>query len=136
MEHGARIMIVDDSRVIGERLQRLLNSIPNIAMIEYEPDLDHASNRLRSYAPDILILDHHFPEGIGEDLLRMDGVMLEETHIIVYSAFGSLLNNAQYRSLGAHVIFDKNESPESLVALIESIIRIRLKRWKETQVAV
>ena len=134
MQDGARVMIIDDSRLIGERLQCLLKSIEGIAMIEYQPDLAHAGNRLRTYAPDVLILDHHFPEGSGETLLQMEGIKLDNTHIVLYSAFGSLLNHARYRNLGADVIFDKSESPEALVTLIESILRIRLKQWSELQV--
>ncbi|MBE0643013.1 MAG: response regulator [Bacteroidetes bacterium] len=136
MKDGARIMIVDDSLVVGERLQRLLLSVREIAAIEFEPSLQLAASRLVNFPPDILILDHHFHDGSGEDLLRTQRAQLENTHVIVYSAFGSLLNHARYRALGAKVIFDKSESPETLIAVVESIIRVRLKQWKATEVQI
>lgn len=122
---GIRILIVDDSRLISERLRRLLDSIEHVGEIRSEKNLEQAGECLAHYSPDLLILDHHFPEGYGEDLLRAEGARLKDTHVIVYSAFGSMLNHAHYRGLGAHWIFDKSESPEELVTLVESIIRIR-----------
>ncbi len=125
---GIRILIVDDSRLIAERLRRLLDGIDQVVEIQCEKDLDLAAARLIDYHPDLLILDHHFPEGYGEDLLRSEGARLKDTHVIVYSAFGSMLNHARYRGLGAHWIFDKSESPEELVTLVESIIHIRARK--------
>ncbi|MFA6233572.1 MAG: response regulator [Bacteroidota bacterium] len=127
-----RILIVDDSRLIGERLRRLFEGIAQVASVDYECDLEVARIRIQTLRPAILVLDHHFPSGYGEDLLKSEGEQLKETHVIVYSAFGSMLNHAHYRGLGAHWIFDKSESPEALVTLVESIIRIRSKKVNHT----
>lgn len=124
---GIRILIVDDSKLIGDRLRRLMEGIARVTEIKCESNLDVARDCLESFHPDLLILDHHFPEGYGEDLLTSESHKLKDTHVIIYSAFGSMLNHARYRGLGAHWIFDKSESPEGLVTIVESIIRIRSK---------
>jgi DNA-binding NarL/FixJ family response regulator len=125
MMDGLHILIVDDSRLIGERLERLLKHLPEVERIDYVESPAAAIDRLSTNRPDLMILDHHFPEGSGEDLLTQGHARRDDPHVIIYSAFGSLLNHARYRELGAHAVIDKNESPEDLVKMVESIIRIR-----------
>lgn len=122
---GMDILIVDDSRLIGERLIRLLNGSPAVQSVHFEDGLVSAAGYLENVSPDLLILDHHFPEGYGTELLEQTKDRLERTHIILYSAFGSLLNGSEYRNHGVHVMLDKSEAPEALISLVESIARIR-----------
>lgn len=122
------ILIADDSRLVGERLQKLLTGIPQVGAVHYLQTLASVSAYLEIVTPDLLILDHHFPDGLGEDLLRRHAETLSETHVILYSAYGSLLNHTRYRSLGARLIFDKSDSPDELRHIIESVIRIRVLR--------
>ncbi|MBR9977708.1 MAG: response regulator [Bacteroidetes bacterium] len=122
---GLDILIVDDSKLIGERLIRLLHGLPAARSVHLEDGLVSAAAYLENIAPDLLILDHHFPEGYGSELLERSKNRLEGTHIILYSAFGSLLNDSEYRNHGVHVVLDKSEAPEALISLVESIARIR-----------
>lgn len=122
------ILIADDSRLVGERLQKLLTGIPEVGAVHYLQTLASVSAYLEIVTPDLLILDHHFPDGLGEDLLRRHAETLSEAHVILYSAYGSLLNHSRYRSLGARLIFDKSDSPDELLHIIESVIRIRVLR--------
>ena len=122
------ILIADDSPLVGERLQKLLTGIPGVGAVHYLQSLAAVSAYLEIVTPDLLILDHHFPDGLGEDLLLRHGHTLSDTHVILYSAYGSLLSHSRYRALGARLIFDKSESPDDLLHIVESVISIRVRR--------
>ena len=126
------ILIVDDSPLVGERLQKLLASIPATRAVQYLQSLGAASAHLRTVTPDILILDHNFPDGSGDELLVRHADSLRGTHVIIYSAYGSMLNHERYRELGASIIFDKADSPEDLLGMIESVVRLRQRRLSRT----
>lgn len=122
------ILIVDDSPLVGERLRKLLGALPVTGAVQYLQSLDAASAHLGAVTPDILILDHNFPDGSGVDLLARHAETLRGTHVIIYSAYGNMLNQEQYRALGASIIFDKADSPEDLLGMIESVVRLRQRR--------
>lgn len=126
------ILIVDDSPLVGERLRKLIGTIPAARAVQYLQSLDAASAHLRTVTPDIMILDHHFPDGSGDDLLVRHAESLRGTHVIMYSAYGNMLNQERYRALGVSIIFDKADSPEDLFRMIESVIRLRQRRLSRT----
>jgi DNA-binding NarL/FixJ family response regulator len=127
MQH-VNILVVDDSELVGERLRKLLSALPSIGAVHYLRTLEAASEHLEVVRPDVLILDHHFPEGPGEKLLARHARTLADVHVIVYSAYGLFLDHARYRALGADVIFDKSAAPDDLMLLVESVLRIRSQR--------
>jgi DNA-binding NarL/FixJ family response regulator len=126
------ILIADDSRLVAERLRKLLTGIPGVGAVHNLHTLASVSAYLEIVTPDLLILDHHFPDGLGEDLLLRHGTTLSNTHIILYSAYGSLLSHSRYRALGARLIFDKSDSPDDLLHIVESVINIRVRRAEKT----
>lgn len=122
------ILIADDSQLVGERLQKLMMGIPGVGAVHYLQTLTSVSAYLEVVTPDLLILDHHFPDGLGEDLLLRHGNAFLDTHVILYSAYGSMLSHSRYRALGARLIFDKSESPDDLLHIVESVISLRVRR--------
>ncbi|MBR9974131.1 MAG: response regulator [Bacteroidetes bacterium] len=115
------VLIIDDSRPVGIRLQRYLGGIPWIATIQYAESLQLAGVLVGEQKFDVIILDHHFPNGYGVDFLNAHGARFQDTAIVVYSAFGSGLNHTMYRELGVAAVIDKSSAPEELLATIEAL---------------
>jgi len=60
------VMLVDDSAVVRQTLTQVLNSDPEINVIEACPDPFFAAKKLRTVCPDVMVLDVEMP--------RMDGI--------------------------------------------------------------
>jgi len=105
-----RVVVVEDSRIIRERLAELLVDIPNLATIAYATTQDEALAILRHGEWEVVILDLQLKEGTGirvlEELAKT--TRRDDTTIIVFSNF----DFPQYRSktiaLGADFFFDKS----------------------------
>ena len=105
-----RVVVVEDSRIIRERLADLLRDIPNLATVAYAATQDEALAILRQGQWEVVILDLQLKEGTGirvlEELAKI--TRREDTTVIVFSNF----DFPQYRSktiaLGADFFFDKS----------------------------
>ncbi|NGZ29016.1 MAG: chemotaxis response regulator protein-glutamate methylesterase [Magnetococcales bacterium] len=61
-----RVLIVDDSAVVRQTLEKILSSDPEIEVIGHAPDPYVAAERIRKEIPDVITLDVEMP--------RMDGI--------------------------------------------------------------
>jgi len=61
-----KVMLVDDSAIVRQTLSEVLNSDPEIEVVEACPDPFFAAKKLRHFRPDVMILDVEMP--------RMDGI--------------------------------------------------------------
>ena len=95
-----RVVVVEDSRIIRERLGALLADIPNLATVGYATTEDEALTILRQGEWEIVILDLQLKEGTGLRVLEELGktIRREETTIIVF-AISIFRNTAAERSL-------------------------------------
>ena len=118
-----RVVVVEDSRIIRERLGALLADIPNLATVGYATTEDEALAILRQGEWEIVILDLQLKEGTGLRVLEELGktIRREETTIIVFSNF----DFPQYRSraiaLGADFFFDKSSEFRRLHEVLTSL---------------
>ncbi len=118
-----RVVVVEDSRIIRERLGALLADIPNLATVGYATTEDEALTILRQGEWEIVILDLQLKEGTGLRVLEELGktIRREETTIIVFSNF----DFPQYRSraiaLGADFFFDKSSEFRRLHEVLTSL---------------
>lgn len=113
-----RILIADDSNTIGKRLQRLLQQLPFVRSVVYSPSIATAITGAEFMQPDVLILDHHFPEGRGLDVLESLRDTIPGTEVIVFSAFATSIDHEAYRRLGVKAVLDKTGDVGLLMDLL------------------
>jgi DNA-binding NarL/FixJ family response regulator len=119
---GLRILTVEDSTVIAERLKAMLTEIDNISFLGNASNIAEAIYLINQQEPDVIILDIHLkydmPKANGIDLL----IMLKESYKNVKVIMLTNLNLPQYKKtcieLGADYFMDKSNDFEKIPELI------------------
>jgi len=122
---GALVLIVDDSRVVVDNLQRILEH----AGFQTAAASDCTTARTLSahLSPDAILLDLHLPDGSGMELLSHLRATLPDAVIIVLTGHGSIRTAVEATRLGATDFWTKPFEPhELLLSLRRSLEAQRL----------
>lgn len=120
-----RVLIVEDSRIVRERLTAMLAELaPEIEEIVEARDPAEARERLRSLRPDVVLLDVRMPGGDGLDVLH-EAKRLSPPPVVL------VLTNApfaQYRQAcaqaGADYFFDKSADLDLMREALQRLTRL------------
>jgi DNA-binding NarL/FixJ family response regulator len=116
------VLLVEDSRVLAERLRETLLSVPGVQLagtVDCEAD---AVAALQRHPVDVVLLDLHLRQGTGFGVLRAIPVdQARKTVVIVLTNY----DLAEYRraaaALGARHFLDKLRDFDRLPALLQQI---------------
>ena len=81
-----RIVIAEDDRRIAEIQQRFIEKIPGFVVEGIALTLDEARDLTEILQPDLILLDIHFPEGTGLELLQELRGRNQATDVILVTA--------------------------------------------------
>lgn len=81
-----RIVIAEDDRRIAEIQQRFIEKIPGFTVEGIALSLDEARDLVEILQPDLILLDIHFPEGTGLELLQELRGRNQATDVILVTA--------------------------------------------------
>ncbi len=112
-----KVLVVDDSREVWERLVGLLGgaTLPEIA---YAHDLAQARAVLRRCVPELVVLDTRLPDGSGLELLRELVAQHPAVRVAVFSNHPELRSHALAH--GACCFFDKSLDFPLLLDLLQT----------------
>jgi DNA-binding NarL/FixJ family response regulator len=65
-----KVLVVDDSKIVRERLKGMLSEVPKVEAIDEAKDQQEARELLGKLNPDVVITDIQMPDGSGIGLLR------------------------------------------------------------------
>ncbi len=110
-----RVLIVDDSSIIADRLATLLSEVSReIRVVGQARDVDEALTAAWALKPDVLILDLGLPSGSGIDVLaevkRADPVPI----VVILTNYPYPQYRKRCLELGADFFFDKSTEFDSL----------------------
>ncbi len=115
-----RIMIIDDSRLVGRLVERMLVS-QNIDILQARTGAElfgdnGATSALHTYQPHLILLDIYLPDMNGLDILDKLQTMEEGKNIpvIMISSSASLVNMEQAAKKGAAGFLSKPFKPKGL----------------------
>lgn len=114
-----KILIADDEAGLGKRLERLLRRLPEVAVVNYRCKTEEAILALMELQPDILILDHHFPNGTGHDIARKVGQYSPTTKVVLFSALMTQQDKSRYEQVGVNRFIDKTTGLEDLIETVQ-----------------
>jgi len=112
-----RVLIVDDSAVIRDRLREALRDAPGAVVAGEARDAVEAWRLFLDLNPDLVILDIGIPRGNGIDVLRAIKGASPETVVVMYTNYA----DDQYRvacvQAGADFFCDKLTDGDTVVRL-------------------
>ncbi len=116
-----KILIVDDSELLRERLIEHLAKLPDAqAFIEAENILE-ANKLIGELNPDVIITDIRMPGGSGIDLVKKIRATDKSTLIIVLTNYPYVQYRDAALEAGANYFFDKTNEFEKVYSTLYKI---------------
>lgn len=115
-----RLLIVDDSELLRERIRLSVSAISPETEIREAATLEEGRRGCREFLPQVAVLDIQLPDGNGYDLLRQIKVEKKCSCVVILS------NHPFYRkkclAAGADFFFDKSDEFERFVETVGKVI--------------
>ena len=122
-----RVLVVEDSKRVTERLRELLDEIPSVQTVEaVESELEAVSLVSRAM-PDVIILDLHLREGTGFGVLRSIYTARPRPIVVVLTNFALPQYRTQAEALGVEYFLDKSREYDRLPEILSDIATARLQ---------
>ena len=119
-------MIVDDSRIVRDRLVALISELPTVEVIGQAANVVDAVKKIRRLQPHIIVLDIAMPGGNGIQVLEsIRKLRRPQAHIIMLTNFAQEAYRERCLELGAEYFFDKSAEFEEAVETIKELSRSR-----------
>jgi DNA-binding NarL/FixJ family response regulator len=121
-----RVLIVDDSLLLRERLCCRLGSIEGIEIAGKACDVPGGIETFRRVNPDVVVLDLLMPGGSGIDVL--EAIKRERPATIVVILTNHPLPQLRKRSqqAGAEYFFDKTQEFGKVAEVLRAVVKTRL----------
>lgn len=113
-----RLLIVDDSKIIRDRLTRICAQMPHLQIIEPACDGLEAITAIRAHKPDVVILDIRMPNMSGIEVLHAMKKESLKSNVIILSSAADAVYREKCLELGARHVFHKITEFEKLVQIL------------------
>lgn len=113
-----KLLIVEDSELVAARLRETLAAIPQLA-VAVAGSCAEARENLRSWQPQLVVLDIDLPDGNGLELLRRVKLDRPATCVLMFSNHMSFRRHCVER--GADAFFDKAMEFEALADAVRAL---------------
>src|SRR5258706_4827150 len=112
-----RVLIVDDSKDIRDRLVKLCELVPNVEVIGQAADGCEGLQAIRELEPDLVTLDLGMPKMGGIEVLQVLKAKENKSQIIVLSSFTEPVYQKCFE-LGAAYVLDKTKDIDRLLKIL------------------
>jgi DNA-binding NarL/FixJ family response regulator len=116
---GLRILLVEDSRVLAERLRETLDTLDDVEVVAAVADETSAVAAAREKSVDVMILDLQLREGTGFGVLQQLGKA--RPVVIVFTNYMLPEYQRLASALGVEYFLNKSVDYERLPQLIQEI---------------
>ncbi len=117
-----RVIVVEDQTILRDLICRLLESYPEIEIIDALGDGQEALAAIEAKEPDLLVLDIMLPNLNGVELVRGLKRMERKPAVLVFSAFPSKNMVRKLLEAGIEGFVEKDASLSELEIAIEKIV--------------
>jgi DNA-binding NarL/FixJ family response regulator len=112
------VFLVEDSAMIRDRLRRLIDAEPALAVIGTANGTGAAVRELRTLNPDAIVIDIALQEGDGFEVLENVNQMKPKPLIIMLTNYTYVSYRVRGLSEGAHYFFDKSTEFDSVISVL------------------
>ena len=122
-----RVLLVEDSSLLAERLAELIHRLPGIDLIDTVDTEADALERVANSTPDVLILDLHLRDGSGFGVLRSLARVKAKVRpkVIILTNFGLAEYRREAEALGVEAFLDKSRDYFRLPSLLSGFAKQR-----------
>src|SRR5689334_4787735 len=104
---GLHVIVVDDHPLMLEALTQIISSAPDLLVVKTCLTCAEALAAVRSYRPEILLLDVQLPDVSGADMIPTFIAANPETRIVVFTATLDRLSMINALHAGAKAVLLK-----------------------------
>ena len=122
-----KILVVDDSALLRERLISMISELPGITAINQAQDVPEALNSVQEINPDVVILDIRLSDGSGIEVLKKMKKENSGTVTIMFTNYPYPQYRKKCQEAGADFFFDKSTEFHRIVDVLEQIQESRDK---------
>lgn len=116
-----RIVIADDSNLILERLQKMLNLLDKVELVGVYNNGTEALAGLKLLNPDLAILDNKMPGLKGVDVIREIRKENSTVKLMLLTFYSTSYHRIQAIKAGADYFFSKSDDFEKIPSAIEAL---------------
>jgi len=117
-----RVLIVDESEVLVQRLRSSLAEVRGLEIAGHAHNVADAARQIRKAKPDVVILDIHMRGGRGIDVLeglKKDAI---QPIVIVLSNYSDRPYRRKCLQSGARFFFDKSADFHKVAEVLRSLL--------------
>ncbi len=118
-----RVLIVDDSEALVQRLAFILATVPELEIIGSAGSVAEAVLKIREGKPDVVILDIGIPGGSGIDVLEVLKQDALTPLVIVLSNHSGREYRSKCLGNGARYYFDKSDEFDKVAGVLRGLKR-------------
>ncbi|MDH5466824.1 MAG: response regulator transcription factor [Candidatus Aminicenantes bacterium] len=116
-----KVLIVDDSRLLRERLVSMISELPEIDVIAQAGDAAGAKDSIQEFHPDVVILDIRLSEGNGIEVLQDIKKKRSAPVTIMFTNYPYPQYRKKCKEAGADFFFDKSTEFHKITGVLEKI---------------
>ena len=119
-----KILLVEDSRVMRDRLHGIISAIPNARLVAETDNADDVRELLDRHRPEVAIIDLRLRGGSGLSLLEHVRSVHSATTLIVLTNCAQPEYRTKCIELGAHYFFDKSKGIGAFTLVLADLGRL------------
>lgn len=116
-----KILLVEDSGILRDRLRDIINAIPRTVLVAETDNEDDARYQLDKHSPDVAVIDLRLRSGSGFSVIEHIKAMHSATTMIVLTNLAQPEYRAKCMKLGAHYFFDKSKGIPAFTRLLADL---------------
>jgi DNA-binding response OmpR family regulator len=117
-----KVLIVDDSTMVCQRLTALLGSVRGLSICGWAHDVSSALESVAKQEPEIVLLDAHIRGKSGVDVLDGISQRKNSSTVIVMTNNPAAQSRRRFMAAGADFLFDKSLEFEELISLCRNLV--------------
>lgn len=116
-----RVLIADDHPIVREGLKRLIQDEFESAVVDEASTGQGAIEKIRGQGYDLVILDIHFPDKSGLEVLKEAKRLKESQPVLMLSVYSEEMYALRALKAGADAYLTKESAPYELIAAIQTV---------------
>jgi len=125
MNNGFRVLLVEDSRLLSERLLELIAAEDGVSAVGAVTTESEAIDAVRDLHPDAVILDLRLREGTGFGVMRFINTLSDKPEVVIITNYALPQYRQQAQRLGARYFLDKTQEFDRLPEVLKQLRETR-----------